>query len=146
MPLIRPIAICIFHNNGEILVSQGFDHVKGTYFYRPLGGGIEFGEISAQTIVREIREEIGAEVINLHLIGTLENIFTFQGIPSHQIIQVYDGEFVDPSFYQSPSVVGMESNGDKFEAIWRSIDSFEEAELVPAGLLKLLQTHFCLAP
>ncbi|WP_222868188.1 NUDIX domain-containing protein [Saccharophagus sp. K07] len=98
MPLIRPIAICIFHNNGEILVSQGFDHVKGTYFYRPLGGGIEFGEISAQTIVREIREEIGAEVINLHLIGTLENIFTFQGIPSHQIIQVYDGEFVDPPF------------------------------------------------
>ena len=57
---IRTIAICLFSHNGGILVAEGIDAVKGETFYRPLGGGIEFGEYGADTVAREIREEIGA--------------------------------------------------------------------------------------
>jgi len=88
---IRPLAICVFCNHNRILVAEGYDPVKKQTFYRPLGGGIEFGESSEHTIHRELMEEIGAEVSDLKYLGTLENIFVFNGEPGHEIVMVYDG-------------------------------------------------------
>ena len=52
--------------------------IKDETFYRPIGGRIEFGERGAETVAREIREEINAEVANLVYLGALENIFTYE--------------------------------------------------------------------
>ena len=76
---IRPLAICVFQNNNRILVAEGYDPVKKDTFFRPLGGGIEFGEKSEDTVRRELMEEINAEVGELWYLGTLENIFMFNG-------------------------------------------------------------------
>ena len=57
-PFIRVIAICIFRRNNRILVFEGFDAVKSSPYYRPLGGGIELGETSEAALIREIGEEI----------------------------------------------------------------------------------------
>lgn len=81
-PRIRHLALCIFHHRGKILVNEFVDPVKGLTLFRPLGGGIEFGERSADAIVREIREELGQPISDLRLIGTLESIFTYLGKPS----------------------------------------------------------------
>ena len=62
-PQIRALAICLFLDGDRILVSEVRDPVKGVSFCRPLGGGIESGETGVQAVVREIREEIGAELI-----------------------------------------------------------------------------------
>ena len=43
---IRPLALCIFLHQNKILVAEGYDPKKNQIFYRPLGGGIEFGERS----------------------------------------------------------------------------------------------------
>ena len=94
MSQIRPLAICIFSHGNKILVSEERDPAKGEIFYRPLGGGIEFGEHSTDTIHRELIEEIEAKVKDLVYLGTIENIFTFNGIPGHEIVQVYDGALV----------------------------------------------------
>ncbi len=59
---IRPIALCLFRHADKLLVFEGYDEIKRQTFYRPLGGAIEFGEYSHETIAREIREELGAEV------------------------------------------------------------------------------------
>jgi len=40
---IRPLAIYLFRDGDRILVGEGNDPVKRETFYRPLGGGIEFG-------------------------------------------------------------------------------------------------------
>jgi 8-oxo-dGTP pyrophosphatase MutT (NUDIX family) len=138
---IRPLAICVFWNVGRILVSEGYDPVKKLKFYRPLGGGIEFGETSAQAVMREIREEINAEITNIRFIGTLESIFTYLGAPGHEIVQVYDGKFLDRTLYTIPTIIGAESNGQSFQAHWRSLDCFsEETPLFPDGLLQLLRS------
>ncbi|UED82197.1 NUDIX domain-containing protein [Lysinibacillus sp. CD3-6] len=55
-------AICLFRNDDLILVAEGFDEVKGEFYYRPIGGKIEFGETSAEAIQREVREEIEANI------------------------------------------------------------------------------------
>ena len=48
--------------HGRILVGHTYDTVKQDHYCRPLGGGIEFGERGAGAIMREIWEELGAEI------------------------------------------------------------------------------------
>ncbi|KXK10850.1 MAG: NADH pyrophosphatase [Chloroflexi bacterium OLB14] len=139
MNRIRVIAICIFRNENKILVAEGFDPVKNQSFYRPLGGGIEFGEKSAETVKREIMEEIKAEVTNLDYLGTIENIFVFDGNMGHEIVQVYDGEFVKAHLYQQSEILGMEDDASKFKAVWKEIESFNAGvPLYPDGLQEML--------
>ena len=138
---IRPLAICVFLNNDRILVAEGYDPIKEQTFYRPLGGGIEFGERSEETIHRELMEEIGAEVSDLKYLGTLENIFVFDGKPGHEIVQVYDGVLKESGLYEQAEVEGKEAEIDlSFKAVWKSLDEFGEGKsiLYPNGLLELL--------
>ena len=142
MNQIRPIAICVFRHNDCILVAEGYDPVKKEHFYRPLGGGIEFGEYSEQTIQRELREELGAEVCDLNYLGTLENVYVFNGAPGHEIIQIYDGVFKDARLYEQTEILGQEVDiDDSFRAVWKHIDEFGDGKsiLYPTGLLKLLR-------
>ena len=140
-PRIRPLALCLLRRNGSILVNEADDLVKSERFCRPIGGGIEFGESAADAVIREIREELNAEVTNLQFVGTLENIFTYNGSPGHEIVLIYDGEFLDGALYQREFIPGVESNGDSFQAYWRGIDSFgSELPLYPHGLLELLRS------
>lgn len=136
---IRAIAICVFWRGDEILVAEGFDSVSQSVFYRPVGGGIEFSELSQQTIIREVREELGQDIKQVQLLGTLENIFTLQGIRKHEIVFVYQAEFCNRSIYDQEQITGHETFGLTFNAVWKSLDSFNERDrLVPDGLAELL--------
>jgi 8-oxo-dGTP pyrophosphatase MutT (NUDIX family) len=142
MHQIRPLAICVFRHEGRILVAEGYDPVKQQTFYRPLGGGIEFGEFSEQTIHRELLEEIGAEVCELNYLGTLENIFVFNGIAGHEIVQVYDGTLKDSGLYEQTAITGREVDIDEtFRAVWKQINEFgpRKSVLYPNGLLDMLK-------
>jgi len=142
MNQIRPLAICVFRNQNRILAAEGYDPVKNETFYRPLGGGIEFGESSVDTIRRELKEEINVDVEELKYLGALENIFTFNGSSSHEIVQVYDGALTESGLYEQAVVVGKEANGEEIRAVWMSLDEFGEGKssLYPDGLLELLRT------
>jgi len=138
---IRPIAICLFRNGNRILVSEGFDTIKQDYYYRPLGGGIEYGESSREAVLREIQEELGVEVENLQLIGVLENIFIYEGQQGHEIVFVFDAEFTDKSLYKLDEIDGYEQEANvRFKAKWHSFDEIEKSSgrLVPEDLAKLL--------
>jgi ADP-ribose pyrophosphatase YjhB (NUDIX family) len=138
---IRPTVVCLFRKGGRILVSEGFDSSKGEHYCRPLGGGIEFGESSRDALRREMREEVGAEVENLELVGVLENIFTFEGARGHEVVFVYDAEFEDKSLYEGGElrVREAEINAD-LVARWLSAEEMAErgVRLVPEALPGLL--------
>jgi 8-oxo-dGTP pyrophosphatase MutT (NUDIX family) len=139
---VRPLAICVFRHRDRILVMEGYDPVKKEYFYRPLGGGIEFGEPGAETICRELMEEINVEVDrqSLSYLGTLENIFVFNGEPGHEIVMIYDGALKEAGLYERAVIVGKEVDGEEFRAIWKNINEFGEGKsiLYPTGLLEML--------
>ncbi|QQZ09905.1 NUDIX hydrolase [Heyndrickxia vini] len=139
--IIRPLVICIFHNKGSILVAKGMDPKSGGIYYRPIGGGIEYGERSVDALVREVKEEISAEINRIRYLGTVENIFTFNGELGHEIVQVYDVAFVDQSFYSISKFTGIEDNGVEFEIMWKSIEDFQRGKfrLVPEELLDLIE-------
>jgi 8-oxo-dGTP pyrophosphatase MutT (NUDIX family) len=141
MSQIRPLAICLFQHNNKILVSEEHDPSKGETFYRPLGGGIEFGEHSTDTIHRELMEEIGAEVEDLAYLGTLENIFIFDGKPGHEIVQVYDGALVESGLYEQAMISGHEADVNlPMKVMWKCLDEFGPGKsiLYPEGLLDLI--------
>ena len=139
---IRPLAICVFRNRGRILVNQSYDPVKDEYFFRPLGGGIEFGETSMDTVCRELMEELDVEVerSSLMYLGTVENIFSFLGKPHHEIIMIYDGALKQAGLYDQAVIVGKEANGDEIRAEWKNIEEFGDGKsiLYPTGLSELL--------
>ena len=140
-PRIRNIAICVFHHQGRILVNAFHDPVKQQTLFRPLGGGIEFGERSADAIVREICEELNLPIRNVRLLGTLESLFTYLGKPGHERVQVYDAEFVDPEVYEQAGLNGQESNGERFTAVWLDSAGLTcGGVLVPEGLHELLRS------
>jgi 8-oxo-dGTP pyrophosphatase MutT (NUDIX family) len=140
---IRPLAICIFSYNHSILVFEGYDPIKNQTFYRPLGGGIEFGETSAAALVREVREELGAEIGQLHYLGTLESIYIYNGQAGHEIVQIYDAQFIEPMLYRQPVITCHEDDGSAFEAVWKPVADFRDKRypLYPNGLFELLQQH-----
>jgi ADP-ribose pyrophosphatase YjhB (NUDIX family) len=138
---IRPIAVCLFRNNNRILVSEGFDKIKQDYYYRPLGGGIEYGETSRDAVAREIREELDVEIEDIRFLGVVENIFVYQGEQGHEIVFVFDAEFADKSLYELDEIDGYEQEADvKFKAKWYSLGETGNGDgrLVPENLAELL--------
>lgn len=139
--VIRPIAICVFRHNGHILAAEHHDPEKQQTFYRPLGGAIEFGEYSAATIAREMVEELDTAVVDLRYLGTLENVFNYNGQVGHEIVMVYDGAFADRSLYVRAVIHGVEDNGHSFRAVWVSLAAVQDPAappIYPTGLLELL--------
>ena len=141
MSQIRPIAICVFSKDDRILAFEGYDKVKDETFYRPLGSGIEFGETAEEAVRRELNEEINADVDDIHFLGALENIFTFNDDKYHEIVLVHDGVLKESGLYKQAVIVGHEADVDEpFKAMWKSLSEFGEGKSIlhPTGLFELL--------
>jgi ADP-ribose pyrophosphatase YjhB (NUDIX family) len=137
---IRVIAICVFRHGDKILVFEAYDSVDGKPFYRPLGGGVEFGETTKAALEREIREELGQAITNVKLLTILENIFVHEGKTGHEIVYVYDGRFKDTSIYGRDSLPVTEDSGEVFTARWHTLGFFNDYHrLVPEALTSLLK-------
>ena len=136
---IRPIAICVFRDGDRIFAGRYVDPSTGETFYRPLGGAIRFGERGCDCIIRELGEEMGAEVKDLAFVGMLENIFTYDAKRGHEIVLIYQAVFEDPEIYGASSVRCQDDDGE-FLACWIPLADFEtgQAILYPEGLLDLL--------
>jgi ADP-ribose pyrophosphatase YjhB (NUDIX family) len=137
---IRPLALGVIWRKNALLVFEGHDDVKGETFYRPLGGGIEFGELSEDALVREFREELGAEVVVKELVGVLENVFGWQAQPGHEIVFLYTAEFAEPGFYERDE---MKILDDPATARWVDLQDFRDGSkvLYPKGLTELLSSE-----
>ncbi len=144
LPKIRPLAICLIYREGEtgrdLFVMEGFDPVKELWFYRPLGGGIEFGERGHETLEREFLEELQQDLTAIRFLGVLENLFTYAGTPGHELVLVYDGRFADEAVYKLDSLTAHEDDGSSFTARWLPLTDFSggKRRLVPEGLLAYL--------
>ena len=134
------MAIALVMRDQEILVVDVPDPHKGVTGWRPPGGTIEFGERGSETVVRELREELGVDIVDPEYVGTVENIFTYLGTPGHEIVRVYRARFADPSLYRRARFENIEANGARFSCVWKQIADFRSgAPLYPDGLLDLIK-------
>lgn len=137
-PLARPIAVAVIRKADRILVFAVPDPVKDVTGYRPPGGTIEFGETGADAVVREIREELSAEIVEPQYLATIENIFEWLGQPGHELVRVYEARFADPALYRRDSFECVEANGAAFTCVWKALSDFTREPLYPNGLRDLL--------
>ncbi|MBF9050395.1 NUDIX domain-containing protein [Roseobacter sp. HKCCD9010] len=138
-PVIRAVAIGVVWRDDRILVAAVTDdngHIKG---WRPLGGGIEFGETAEAALVREFAEELQAQIKPIRQIAVMQNLFAHQGDRGHEIVFVIESELTTPGLAEAESFI-LEDSGARVRAAWRPLDEFrsERAELFPDGLLSLL--------
>ena len=137
---VRPIAISIIRNNDKILVYERQDDITGERFYRLVGGCIEFGELSNTALKREFEEELSLDIKNTKLISIFESIFTFNSKEMHEIVFLYESEFVDSSIYNEDIINGLE--GDRaFNAIWILVSDFlkKKHKIYPEEIVDYLQ-------
>lgn len=86
---IRNLAVGLLVRDGHVLVERYPGSASEQAFDRAVGGGIEFGERAADAIVREYREELGAEVEVVGLLAVTENLFEWEGQPAHEVVHVF---------------------------------------------------------
>lgn len=137
---IRPMVLTIVQRNNEILVSKGQHLINGQPHYRPLGGGIDFGERSHETVAREMIEEINVPLKNIEFLEVIESLFHSQdGTPRHHIIFLYRAEFADESNYEIETFEIIEDYfTEQVFGEWKPIEPFknETAILHPKQMLK----------
>ncbi len=136
---IRPVALGIATRGEELLVIEYHDAAADETFYRPPGGGINFGEAAADAVAREFAEELGWDVRVGERLAVLENRFTFEGTEGHEYVMVYPVEPGDETVYDRAEFLATESNGDEYRVVWKPIDAFrgdDGAVLYPEGVLK----------
>lgn len=139
---IRAKAVAVCRHDGRVLVERGYDRVADSRFYRAIGGHIDFGERAAQTVVREWREEYGLTLEDPRLLGVVENLFTYEGRPGHEIVFAFEGRVAEREVYGRDEVVGVDPDGKRHEAAWIALDDLAAdgaIPLSPNGLLALLR-------
>ncbi len=110
--------------------------IKG---WRPLGGSIEFGERASDALRRELAEEVGLSIAEPTLLTVMENLYSHNGAPGHEIVFVFEAKLADDT-HGGREEFSFDDGGVRNEVRWVALANFErgEAELFPAGLLKHL--------
>lgn len=116
----------------EIRESDG--RLKGV---RPLGGTVEVGETTAQTLHREFREELDTDITITGDPIVLENIFHHLGMPGHEIVFLYPITFPDGAFADRDALHFQEDNSEHCIARWFDLNDLDRPNglpLYPNGL------------
>jgi ADP-ribose pyrophosphatase YjhB (NUDIX family) len=135
---IRLIACAVILDGDRILVWDDLNPETGEVVAVPLAGGIEFGETGEEAIRRELVEEIGAVAGAVRYLGTLEDVFEWNGQARHEVHLVYEVELTDARITQLDHVE-VDDEGERYVARWRPLGEFRDGtRLVPTGLLGLI--------
>jgi len=127
-------------NQREILVFEDYDEVKQQFYYRPIGGTVEFGEKTLKTLNREVMEETGEKITIDKLLLITENIFHLNGEPYHEIVYIYKGNFINQQYIEQDEFWITESNGEEVKCLWIDKSKFKNKSLflVPEALLSVI--------
>ena len=124
-------------HNGKILVHRNVnsDH------YALIGGRVEIGESSANTIKREIKEELGKDIEITGYISTIENFFEMKGSKYHEILFVHKGEFVDEKDKKIEYTLKNLEGKDYLQYEWLAISKIDEYPLWPLVIKDVLKEN-----
>ncbi len=121
MGKIEIISRAVIIKEGSILVCR--DKANKNYFLP--GGHMEFGEFSADTLSRELKEELSLRTSDAELIGIAENKYFARGKCHQEINLVYKVDYKD---------LRIESKEDHIEFTLFSKKEFQKNDIRPRDL------------
>ena len=133
----RVAGICV--QDGKVLLQTTTGEDRSFAFP---GGHVAFGETNEQTLVREFREEIGAEIAVGDLKWVAEVFFPWGKKPCHQICLYYLVELGGSDIPREGVFLGREQmEGRKFdlEFHWVPLAQVKELEVYPINTKELLE-------
>lgn len=137
---IRTTAVAVCRSGSRILLERGYDRVAHEHFYRAIGGGVEFGERATDAVIREWREEFGLHLESPEPVGVLENLFTYDGAPGHEVVFVFTARV--RGMPSGDGFTATDPQGRSHTLVWVDLDDAEHEgrTIHPAGLVELLET------
>ena len=132
----RVAGICV--HDGKVLLQTTTGEDRSFAFP---GGHVEFGETNAETLIREFREELGADIRVGELKWVAEVFFPWGSKPCHQICLYYMAEILDPKTPRDGVFLGKEKiEGRSFdlEFHWVPLECAETLEIYPTNARELL--------
>ena len=127
---VRTVGVLV--KDGKILVQRD---KEGNEYALP-GGHIKLGETTADGLVREYKEETGADVHPLRLLWTEECFWEWNGRKAHNLAYYYLIELCEGS--DIPDVGEFVSHKDNCNVVigWMPIDKLEDVIIYPEFLKK----------
>jgi ADP-ribose pyrophosphatase YjhB (NUDIX family) len=133
----RVAGICM--QNGKLLLQKPTNDSG----YAFPGGHVAFGETNSDTLIREFKEEIRADISVGELKWVAEIFFPWGDKPCHQICLYYDVKLnnekqipLDGMFIGDEN---LEERDFKIEFHWIPLDMINEIEVYPTNTAKLIQ-------
>lgn len=128
-------AAVIIEHEGKILTHRNFnsDH------YALLGGRVEIGESSAETVKREVKEETGKEIEITGYITTIENFFELKGEKYHEIMFVHKAEFKNKDDQKITETMKNIEGKDYLQYEWLDINKLENYPLKPEAIKTIVK-------
>ncbi len=130
-------AVAIIVHDGKVLLHK---NTADTY-YALVGGRVQIGESSDDTVRREIKEEIGKDVEINGYVATVENFFEANGKNYHEIMFVHQAEFVNEKDRKIVETLkNIEGNAEKtIQYEWIDIDKIDSYQVRPEVIKKVLK-------
>lgn len=129
---VRAAAI-IIHNN-KVLMHRSTNEI----YHALLGGRVELGESSADTVKREVMEELGKKVEITGYCCTIENFFNFRNSEYHEIMFVHFAEFTNEDDKKIEETIKNIEGRENLEYRWLDLDKIQEYEIRPEVMKKVL--------
>jgi len=125
----------LIHNN-KVLVHHNLRYGH----YALVGGRVQIGENSEDTIKREIKEELGKDIEIIEYLSTIENFFETKDSKYHEIMFLYRIEFFNENDKKIEyTLESMEGKDISYE--WLEINKIDEYLLYPKVLKDMLKTN-----
>ncbi|MDR9776218.1 NUDIX domain-containing protein [Rhizobium hidalgonense] len=129
----------LIRSHGHILIHR----VVGDIFWVLPGGRVEFHEAGAETLAREIEEEIGCRATVGPLRFVIENFFELAGRRVHEVGFYYEAQLMTAlPFHESDIVHRVRDGAADLEFRWAlpSRAALDQFDLQPMPLRELIET------
>ena len=124
-------------HNGKILLHRNVN----SGHYALIGGRVEIGESSTDTIKREIKEELGKDIKITGYISTIENFFEINGSKYHEIMFVHKIEFTNEENQKIEYTMQNIEGKEYLQYEWIDLDIIDEYQLLPKAMKDVLKEN-----
>ena len=135
-----------FNARASILIFNSLDNKFlvqkriGDSFWALPGGKVQIMEKTKDTIKREIKEEIGLDLIDVKMLSVSENFFTFKNEDIHQYIFTYSGKLVDNRYENKEEFESIEK-GKNVVYRWIDVENIDDYEIRPDNVKELINGY-----